>query len=231
MINKPIIYNGSLIYADLSNLDNIIAAPNFTGSSCSTGSVNAIRVTLSHMERFTFPTAVMDIPVSWSLLEQTITLGTFLSQSLWHNNIIQAAYPGHQMHMRLQFKSSTDMSDYSPTMSFCVEPYPVMTLTDPTPGEEIPSIASWGQVGFSWGAFSARFGHCSGSIWFRYQIQVDNNSDFSSPLFNEYWTTPYTNVKSIALGTYYWRVRALKEYAAVWYCQPWSSVRSFTVIP
>ena len=202
MINKPIIYNGSLIYADLSNLDNIIAAPNFTGSSCSTGSVNAIRVTLSHMERFTFPTAVMDIPVSWSLLEQTITLGTFLSQSSYHNTVIQAVYPGHQMYMKLQFKSPSEISDYCyPSMSFCVEPYPAITLTDPVNGEEISSVASWGYVGFNWAAFPARFGHCSGSTWFRYQIQVDNNSNFSSPLFSEYWTTSYTNVKSIALGT------------------------------
>jgi autotransporter passenger strand-loop-strand repeat protein len=60
----------------------------------------------------------------------------------------------------------------------------------------------------------------------QYEVQVDNNADFSSL---EYSATPAASaatVNSLADGTYYWQVRAQDNYSN-W--SDWSSVSSFVV--
>jgi hypothetical protein len=66
----------------------------------------------------------------------------------------------------------------------------------------------------------------------RYQIQVDNNSDFSSPEYyntiNQGWHN-YDTTSALGNGTYYWRVRAgyYVPFTTEW--SSWSAIRSFTV--
>ena len=63
-----------------------------------------------------------------------------------------------------------------------------------------------------------------------YNIQVDNNADFSSPEINHQQTvTLYTIPDGSALydGLHYWRVRGKSSLVTEW--GPWSSVWHFTV--
>jgi hypothetical protein len=61
----------------------------------------------------------------------------------------------------------------------------------------------------------------------RYQIQVDNNSDFSSPVFTvASTTTTYTRSTALAEGRYYWHVRA-RDAAGHW--GGWSPRWSFVI--
>jgi len=59
-----------------------------------------------------------------------------------------------------------------------------------------------------------------------YQLQVDNQSDFSSPNTNAYWITQnsYTTVTLTEGTTYYWRVRSHQDTAT----SAWSPVWHFT---
>ncbi|MFQ5616688.1 MAG: LamG-like jellyroll fold domain-containing protein [Anaerolineales bacterium] len=61
----------------------------------------------------------------------------------------------------------------------------------------------------------------------QYQLQVDNNSNFSSPEINDTTTSSiYTPGSSLSDGTYYWRVRA-RDAVGNW--SGWSSVWSLTI--
>jgi hypothetical protein len=60
-----------------------------------------------------------------------------------------------------------------------------------------------------------------------YQLRMDNNSDFSSPIIQLYTeSTSYTRPTPLGDGTYYWRVRA-RDAAGNW--SEWSSSRSFRI--
>ena len=61
-----------------------------------------------------------------------------------------------------------------------------------------------------------------------YQLQVDNNADFSSPAISETWITPsqYTVTSALSNGVYYWRVRAVDVAGNV---SAWTASRSFAV--
>ncbi len=60
-----------------------------------------------------------------------------------------------------------------------------------------------------------------------YQIQVDDNSDFSSPEFDDSaGTASRTPLSALADGTYYWRVRAINIYSTP---GDWSDTWSITV--
>jgi len=55
-----------------------------------------------------------------------------------------------------------------------------------------------------------------------YQIQVDNDSNFSSPIDNTVTATEWTPATALTSGAYYWRVTALNSHgtpgawSAVW---------------
>jgi hypothetical protein len=60
-----------------------------------------------------------------------------------------------------------------------------------------------------------------------YQIQVDDNADFSSPEFDDTaGTNTRTPLSTLANGTYYWRVRAFNTYSNP---GAWSTARSLTI--
>jgi PKD repeat protein len=65
----------------------------------------------------------------------------------------------------------------------------------------------------------------------RYQIQVDSESDFSSPIIEEEESLSYylyLSNPALGVGTYYWRVRAgVNGY----FSDQWSDVWSFSIIP
>ena len=59
-----------------------------------------------------------------------------------------------------------------------------------------------------------------------YQIQVDDDADFSSPEIEETTaSTDYTPASGLGGGTYYWRVRASNGYGT----GAWSPKQEFTV--
>jgi hypothetical protein len=60
----------------------------------------------------------------------------------------------------------------------------------------------------------------------KYNIQVDNNNDFSSPEFSGGWpSSSEFTVPDLADGTYYWRVQACNENGY----SDWASGESFTI--
>ncbi|MBI2332245.1 MAG: hypothetical protein HYU84_08835 [Chloroflexi bacterium] len=59
----------------------------------------------------------------------------------------------------------------------------------------------------------------------KYQIEVDNNADFSSPEFSTSTNKATIQVKNLLARLYYWRVRA-SDAAGNW--SSWSAVSTFT---
>ena len=55
----------------------------------------------------------------------------------------------------------------------------------------------------------------------RYQIEIDNNADFSSPEWSSWRRDAFYTISAMRKGTYYWRVRA-KDIAENW--SAWSTV-------
>jgi hypothetical protein len=65
-----------------------------------------------------------------------------------------------------------------------------------------------------------------------YTIQVDNNSDFSSPeITNSPTASTYTPASNLAAGTYYWRVLATNANGSSDYSGSWSVILNATVVP
>ncbi|MDD3559547.1 MAG: T9SS type A sorting domain-containing protein, partial [Melioribacteraceae bacterium] len=92
-------------------------------------------------------------------------------------------------------------------------PPPVPTLVSPANG----STTSDQTPTFDWTNSTGATG---------YDLQVDNNSNFSSPEINTSPTSSdYTPSGNLAYGTYYWRVRAKNANGT----SNWSSVWSFTI--
>ena len=60
----------------------------------------------------------------------------------------------------------------------------------------------------------------------QYDVQVDNNSNFSSPEYSKQITSSQTSVENLAPGTYYWRVRT-QDNSGNW--SAWSTGADFTV--
>ena len=107
-------------------------------------------------------------------------------------------------------------SEWSKTWKFTVSiPPGVPKLSDPEADELIENIRT---PELEWE--SAENGTA-------YQVQVDNNQEFSSPEFDT--TTSKTNSKvgpNLTLGDYYWRVRAINEFGTE---SEWSDTRKFSV--
>jgi len=102
--------------------------------------------------------------------------------------------------------SGEHAGEWSSAWNFIVNSTPVATpsLTGPANG----SYTNKAMPTFSWGAVS-------GAV--KYQIQVDNDADFSSPAVNIARTVPsYTPAAALANGTYYWRVRASDGLWGAW---------------
>lgn len=60
-----------------------------------------------------------------------------------------------------------------------------------------------------------------------YQLQIDNDFDFSSPVFSRTQRTTFRRPFALRPGAYYWRVRA-RDAAGNWGL--WSEVRGVTIV-
>jgi hypothetical protein len=81
----------------------------------------------------------------------------------------------------------------------------ILVVALPTPGLDTPADAAYTKdttPTFSWTSVTdANY----------YNIQVDNNSDFSSPVADMNSTSTSSTVPALSDGTYYWRVRAGRQ--------------------
>ena len=91
------------------------------------------------------------------------------------------------------------------------------TLTAPANGASLTDTTPT----FSWGAVTNAN---------EYDIEVDNNADFSSPVIAQNrTTTSFTPGTALAAGVYYWRVGANNMAGGCSQLGPWSTVRTFTI--
>lgn len=105
---------------------------------------------------------------------------------------------------------------WSSSASFEIDitPPSVPTLFSPSNGEQTNDNTPF----FDWG-------NVSGAV--EYRIQVDNNSNFSSPAINQPRTSSsYSSSSALSDGLYYWRVQARDE-AGNW--SGWSPVWTVTI--
>ncbi len=103
---------------------------------------------------------------------------------------------------------SFSVATVSPAVPTLVSPASGASTTDHTP------YLDWSKV--------------TASSTVHYQLQVDNNADFSSPSVNKTWVSYsyYTLTTTLSHGTYYWRVRAVDASGN---SSAWSSGWSFRV--
>lgn len=69
----------------------------------------------------------------------------------------------------------------------------------------------------------------TGTAFLRYELQVDEDNDFSSPVLQEGPTdSTFTPASDLSPNTqYFWRVRAVNEVGGMEHVSSWSAVRSF----
>ena len=118
-------------------------------------------------------------------------------------------------HVRTQ-DNAGNWSAWSTAANFIVE------LTPPTVPSSLKQVVTGNSVAFNWTAAKDASGIR------QYQLQVDNNADFSSP---EYSATPAANtanVDNMVTGAYYWKVRS-QDNSGNW--SNWSKSSSFVVVP
>jgi len=117
---------------------------------------------------------------------------------------------------RVRAKNANGTSNWTSVWSFTIidnSPPPVPTLVSPADG----STTSDQTPSFDWTNSTGATG---------YDIQVDNNSSFTSPEINASPTSSnYTPGSNLAYGTYYWRVRAKNANGT----SNWTSVWLFTI--
>ncbi len=114
--------------------------------------------------------------------------------------------------------NSGNLGDWSSPASFILE------LIPPTVPGGLKQTVTGSSVAFNWTAST------DASSIRQYQIQVDNNSNFSSPEYSATLAASATPTAgdSLTTGTYYWQVRA-QDKAGNW--SAWSKSSSFTVTP
>lgn len=112
------------------------------------------------------------------------------------------------------YDSNLNPGKFSKAYFFTLDTTPpaAPSLRSPTNGSSTPKRPQ-----LSWFAVSGAA---------RYEIQIDNNADFSSPEFTTTTNKTLAQSKALLSRRYYWRVRA-KDAAGNW--SAWSAVFSFTV--
>jgi hypothetical protein len=111
------------------------------------------------------------------------------------------------------YTSNNQVGKFSGTESFTIDatPPPVPILLTPVNNATLSA-----RFNFSW--------ENSGAT--RYQLEIDNNADFSSPEWRSLRADPNYQIASMKRGTYYWRVRA-RDMANNW--SEWSTVFRLSV--
>ncbi len=99
----------------------------------------------------------------------------------------------------------------------------VADIIPPTVPADLKQTVTGSSVAFDWAdATDATSGVK------QYELQVDNNADFSSPEYSGHVVVSQASKESLSLGTYYWQVRSQDNsgnYSA------WSKTASFIVTP
>lgn len=173
-------------------------------------SVDGYEVQVARDAKFT------DLVETWEQSEKnTSPLYSFLTTSFQP----RAAYEDNESYywrVRMRYErysaqaSQFDYSPWSPAMRFKLESRQVghPTLSTGTLANTTPT--------FRWDRVEGASG---------YKIQIDNDSNFSSPIFNRDLSgTSYTPITPLADGTYYWRVATRRSSAIL---GQWTPTMSF----
>lgn len=173
-------------------------------------SVDGYEVQVARDAKFT------DLVETWEQYEKnTSPLYSFLTTSFQP----RAAYEDNESYywrVRMRYErysaqvSQFDYGPWSPAMRFKLESRKVgnPTLSTGTLANTTPT--------FSWDRVESASG---------YKIQIDNDSNFSSPIFNRDLSgTSYTPITPLADGTYYWRVATRRSSSVL---GQWTPTMSF----
>jgi len=179
----------------------------------------------------TFPNATTNdpyTPLAWSSVWRAQAYELFIARDSGFSQIVisqvttnaqallQSPLTDGIYHARVRaYDSDLNPGKFSKTYSFTVDstPPPPPTLVSPTNASSTPR-RPW-----------LKWSTASGAV--KYQLEVDNNADFSSPEFSATSNKLTLQTKALlASRTYYWRVRAV-DGVGNW--SEWSNVFSFTV--
>ncbi len=127
------------------------------------------------------------------------------------------ALPDGKYYWRVQAGNVLGVGPWSKAASFTVDILAPGTPTQISPANDATTTNA--RQGLTWSAVNGAN---------RYHVQIDNNSDFSSPIYNDDTrTTPsFTPPASLPLGTYSWRVRA---FDAAGNFSPWTLGRTYNI--
>lgn len=166
------------------------------------------------------------IPLTWSSVRNAQAYEIFLasdsgfSQIVFAQTSVEATFtPPSPLvdglyYARVRaYNSDLNPGKFSKTYIFTVDTTPpaIPKLVSPANGASTPR-RPW----LKWSAVS-------GSV--RYQIEVDNNADFSSPEFSTFTNKTSLQMKNLLARPYFWRVRA-SDAAGNW--SEWSAAMIFT---
>ena len=121
--------------------------------------------------------------------------------------------------------SKGNASAWSPSLRVVIaSAVTVDTVAPPVPG--LLSPANGAHTGTRYPTLD--WSDVTGATAVHYQLQVDNDADFSSPVISKTWITPsqYTVTRALYSRVYYWRVRAVDAAGNM---SAWTASRSFAV--
>lgn len=151
-------------------------------------------------------TIARDSGFSKIVLTQTVTSTNLITQSPLSDG-------GYYMKVRA-YNTDLNPGKFSTPYFFTLDATPPATPKPKTPKHNSSTPS---KPNFDWSTVT-------GAV--RYQIDIDNNSDFSSPEFSAISTRAFIQSKPLIGRTFYWRVRA-KDAAGNW--SAWSTVFLFNV--
>ncbi len=170
--------------------------------------LNALRVQLAWTK--VAGAAYYEAVVARDAAFQQIVSSAFVNETQ-----LEAALPGDGIYywQVRALDANRGAGKFSAAVSFVVDvtPPPAPSLLAPQDGAQLS--ARWK---FSWSDVGAT----------RYEIQIDDNADFSSPAWTSWRRAPSYSIAAMRKGIYFWRVRA-KDGAGNW--SAWSAVFTLTV--
>lgn len=166
--------------------------------------------------------------ISWSSVRKAIAYEVFISTDSYFSSLIFSKttngtniipdfpLPDATYYVRVRaYNSLGQPGKFSKSASFTIDTTPHAALTLISPAD---NSSTTNRPSLKWQSVDG---------WALYEIQVDNNSDFSSPEFSEFKKKSDTRTRSLPKGlTYFWRVRA-QDKAGNW--SEWSPPSVFIV--